>query len=144
MVQSLLLIFCAASGKTYTPVSITIVPRYNYQENYAYFDHIQLIKDVAQTYTYDNDGNLISTAANSEQKYNMEYDDNNDLTSYTDAAGNKSTATYDSKHNLVSTKSAKGVLTKNAYAERGNIEATAIKTSDETLAIRTSRAFNTE
>ena len=64
----------------------------------------------------------------------MEYDDNNDLTSYTDAAGNKSTATYDSKHNLVSTKSAKGVLTKNAYAERGNIEATAIKTSDETLA----------
>ena len=133
-----------ASGKTYTPVSITIVPRYNYQENYAYFDHIQLIKDVAQTYTYDNDGNLISTAANSEQKYNMEYDDNNDLTSYTDAAGNKSTATYDSKHNLLSTKSAKGVLTKNAYAERGNIEATAIKTSDETLAIRTSRIFNTE
>lgn len=133
-----------ASGKTYTPVSITIVPRYNYQENYAYFDHIQLIKDVAQTYTYDNDGNLISTAANSEQKYNMEYDDNNDLTSYTDAAGNKSTATYDSKHNLLSTKSAKGVLTKNVYIERGNIEQTAIKSSDETLAIKTSKAFNAE
>lgn len=36
-----------------TPVRIEIHARYDYQINTAYFDKIQLIKDVAQSYTYE-------------------------------------------------------------------------------------------
>ena len=132
------------SGYTYTPTHILVIPRYCYQENYAYFDHIQLIKDVAQTYTYDKDGNLISTAANSEQKVNTTYNDKNDLTSYTDTAGYKSTATYDDKHNLLTTKSAKGVVTKNSYdTTNGNLLTTEVQNSSNTKAIKNTSSYNT-
>ncbi len=132
-----------ASGYTYTPTHILVMPRYCYQENYAYFDHIQLIKDVAQTYTYDNKGNPVSTAANGEQKVNTTYNDNNDLTSYTDTAGYKSTATYDSKHNLLTTKSAKGVVTSNTYdSTTGNLTATEIQNSGNTAAIKRSVVYS--
>ena len=125
------------SDYTYTPTHILIVPRYCYQENYAYFDHIQLIKDSAQTYTYDDKGNLVSTVANSEQHYNMEYDDNDNLTSYTDAAGYKTTATYDDNHNLLTTKSPRGVVTKNSYYDNGMVKTTEIQNSAGTASIKT-------
>ena len=47
------------SGKTYTPTSIRIILKYKNQENTAWFDKIMLVKDVASSYTYDKDGNLI-------------------------------------------------------------------------------------
>ncbi|MGN0526793.1 MAG: DNRLRE domain-containing protein, partial [Acutalibacteraceae bacterium] len=129
------------SGYTYTPTAIIVIPRYCYQENYAYFDHIQLIKDVAQTYTYDKEGNLISTSSNPEQEVNAKYDDNNDLTSYTDTAGYKSTATYDNNHNLLTTTSAKGIVTSNEYNGNGLITATEIKNSSNTASIKTSKEY---
>ncbi|MBR2877121.1 MAG: RHS repeat protein, partial [Clostridia bacterium] len=132
------------SGKTYTPQSIMIIPKYSYQENYAYFDHLQLIKDVAQTYTYDKKGNLVATSANSEQKVNAEYNDNNDLTSYTDTAGFKSTATYDDNHNLLTTKSARGLTTKNTYNAYGSPTVTEVQNSSGSAVIKTSRTYNKE
>ena len=118
------------------------MPRYNFQANHAYFDHIQLTKDVAQTYTYDSDGNLISTAANAEQKVNATYNDNNDLTSYTDTAGYKTTATYDNKHNLTSSKSPRGVVTKNSYSSNGNLSSTEVCNAGDTVSIKTEQVYS--
>ncbi len=111
-------------GVTYTPTSIKIIPRYHNQENFVYFDKIMLVKDVASSYTYDDEGNLISAASNSEQKSNMEYDDNNNLTSYTDTAGHVTKMTYDGNNNLTLTKSAKGSYTRYNYSTQGNVEIT--------------------
>ena len=107
------------SDKTYTPTSIRIIPKYKNQENCAFFDKIMLVKDAASSYTYDNDGNLVSASSNSEQKNSMEYDDNNNLTSYKDTAGNKIKLTYDKNHNLQTQKSAKGVKTEYTYNNSG-------------------------
>ncbi|MBE6747808.1 MAG: DNRLRE domain-containing protein [Ruminococcaceae bacterium] len=134
------------SGKTYTPKSILIVPRYCYQENFAYFDHLQLIKDEGQThtYTYDKEGNVVLTAVNSEQKVNTKYDKNNDLTEYTDTAGYKTTATYDNCHNLETVKSPRGVVTRNTYWENGISETTEIQNSNGSAAIKTTTGISTD
>ncbi len=111
----------AESGKTYTPTHITIVPRYNNQENYVFFDNLMLEKDVTSSYTYDKDGNIVSTATDSEHKYSMEYDDNDNLTSYTDALNLKTTLGYDAKKNLTSANSPRGIKTEYTYTAQGNL-----------------------
>ncbi len=134
------------SGKTYTPTSIRVILKYKNQENCAYFDKIMLVKDAASSYTYDDEGNLISAASNSEQKSNMEYDDNNNLTSYTDTAGFTTTASYDDNNNMTLTKSAKGSYTRHNYSTQGNVEITETRnasTNDAaTAAIRTNNDYN--
>ncbi len=117
--------------------------RYNNQANHAYFDHIQLIKDVAQTCTYDNEGNPISVKANAEQKAGLDYYDNNDLKSYTDAAGNKTQYSYDSNRNLKVTTSPRGVKTENTYSSSTkNITAVETKNASNELVIKTGFGYN--
>ena len=136
------------SGCTYTPEAITVILRYYNQANTVYFDHIQLIKEPAPTYTYDKKGNLVSTQANSEQSTNAVYNAKNDLTSYTDTAGNKTTLTYDSNRNLLRTKSAKGVVYANGYNANGTLNANETRnadtTADSTMVIRTNQTYFTD
>ncbi|MEE1505302.1 MAG: DNRLRE domain-containing protein [Acutalibacteraceae bacterium] len=130
----------------YQPTQIRIMPRYNRQDNVAYFDHIQLIKDAAPTYTYDDEGNVISLSENSEQNVNAEYDDNDNLTSYTDAVGNKTTLKYDSKNNLTITKSEKGVYGESFYNSTGNVTAqetrSAYSSENAALVIRSETEYS--
>lgn len=129
----------------YDPIEIRIMPRYNNQENVAYFDHIQLIKDVAQSYTYDKEGNVISVSANAEQEINTKYDDNNNLTSHKDVLGNETTLNYDSKNNLTVTKSPKGVYAESFYNSKGNVTAQETRSSANTNTgriIRTENEYN--
>ena len=102
------------------------MPRYNLQANYAFFAHLQLIKDGAQSYVYDSEGNLISVTKNAEQKDNITYDGENNVETYTDAIGCKTTFTYseDKKHNLESVTSPKGVKTNYTYNNAGQVIAT--------------------
>ena len=130
-----------ASGKTYTPVSITIVPRYCFQSNYAYFDYVQLLKDVAQSYVYDDEGNVVSASANAEQKNDMTYD-GEDLKTYKDALGYKSTFSYDDNHNLTTAKTARGLTTNNTYNANGTLNTTEIQNSANTMAIKTQQGYH--
>ncbi len=113
------------AGCTYTPTKLTIMPRFNKQENHVFFDHLMLVKEPTQTYTYDKDGNLVATTANSEQKVNLEYDNNN-LTSYTDTLNNKTTLKYNDKNNLVSLSSAGKVHTEYTYNSSGLLRTTEV------------------
>lgn len=130
------------ANETYTPVSVLIMPRFNYQANYIYFDNLQMIKDVAQTYSYDEDGKLISSTANSEHKADLEYE-GNDVKEYTDTLGYKTTFNYNNTHDLLSTISPKGVVTENTYNDAGLVIATEIKTStsENAAKIKNSTAY---
>ena len=125
----------------YKPIKIRIMPRYNNQSNTAYFDHIQLIKDVAQSYTYDKDGNPISVSANAEQEINTKYENNN-LTSHKDVLGNETTLKYDTKDNLTVTKSPKGVYAESFYNTNGNI--TAQETRNNSTSANSARIIRTD
>ena len=129
-------------GYTYTPTSITVVPRYNKQVNCAYFDHIQLIKDAAQSYVYDDKGNLVSVTANAEQKNNMTYDGEDNLIEYKDAIGSTTTFTYQQNtHNLLSVKSPKGVTSKYTYNAKGQATASETQNKAGSLKIKTETGY---
>ena len=121
---------------------MTVYCRYAYQANTAYFDNIQLIKDVAQTYSYDDNGNATVVSSNSEQSTNLEYYDNGvDLKSSTDSAGNKYTYTYDGDHNLLTSKTPRGVITENTYTGKGKLTSSVLHNSTNTLAIKNSTVY---
>ncbi len=134
-------------GCSYTPKYFQIVPRYCRQVNYVYFDHLMLVREPSQTYTYDKEGNLLKATANSEQKANAQYDDNDNMASYTDTLGNTTTMHYDDKHNLTHTTSEKGVTTGTAYNTNGTVSVSelrnTLKHDDATLAIRTNKEYHT-
>ena len=125
----------------YQPTQIRIMPRYNRQDNVAFFDHIQLIKDAAPSYTYDDEGNVIAVAENSEQKANAEYNDKNNLTSYTDVLKNETKLEYDDNNNLTITTSPKKVYGESFYNGVGNVTAqetrSAKSSENASLVIRT-------
>ncbi len=131
-------------GYTYTPTSITVVPRYNKQVNCAYFDHIQLIKDAAQSYVYDDEGNLVSVTANAEQKNNMTYDGEDNLVEYKDAINCITSFTYEENtHNLLSVKSPKGVTSKYTYNAKGQAIASETQNKAGSLKIKTETGYTT-
>ena len=128
-----------------TPRNIAIYCKYNFQANYVFFDNIQVIKDVAQSYTYDDEGNVISVSANAEQKSNMEYD-GSDLVSYTDAKGYEYTYDYDSAHNLTTATSAKGVVTGFTYNSKNQVTSSELRnkasSADSSMVIKTDTIYS--
>ena len=108
-----------------TPVSITVRVRFAHQANAVYFDKLQLLRDNANSYTYDSEGNLISVSANAEQQSTMEYS-GSDLVSSTDIAGYEYTYTYDDNHNVTSAESAGNVITKFTYNSMGQPRAVSV------------------
>ena len=66
----------AVAEKAYS--SITVEAAYDYNANTVYFDGIQLYKEeFSQSYTYDEDGNVISVVDLQKQETKYEYEDNN-------------------------------------------------------------------
>ncbi len=80
--------------------SVIIRPHYSGEANAAWFDGIQLFREVfGQTYSYDADGNLVS-AKDLESKNEQFTYTNNDLTKYVTPDLREYTYTYDANHNL--------------------------------------------
>ena len=106
----------AATKKTSAKIEVYL--RYHSQANKAYFDNVQLIKDVSQSYTYDEDGNVISVQKDAEQKSTMEYNNSN-LTKSIDAKGYAYTYNYDGKHNMTKATSQRGLTYNYTYGQEG-------------------------
>ena len=111
--------------------TITIAAVYANNLNTAYFDNIALVRDVAYSYTYDENGNVISTQALKEQKSTLEYSTSNDLTKQNNASGYNYEYTYDSKHNMLTATSEGKVKTTLEYDNKGNPTSTVISASPE-------------
>ena len=128
------------SEHDYQPTKVRIILSYDSQVNYGYFDNIQLIKDVASSYTYDKEGNVVSVSANAEQKDDMTYD-GSDLKTYTDVLGNKTTYTYDDKHNLTTAKTPGNVHTSFSYNSKGQQTSSEITNTSKEVAIKTETVY---
>ena len=106
------------ADKDYT--YITVDCQYDYNFNTAYFDGIQLYKEeFGNSYTYDEDGNVISVKDLQGQTTTYEYDNNN-LTQILQDNKAKMTYTYDSWHNVDTATSADGIVYEFDYDDYGN------------------------
>ena len=105
-----------------TPVAIRIFPNYSFQGNRAYFDNIQLIKEPAQSYVYDNEGNMVSVVDNAKQNSTLKYNAENKLTEYVDPKGYKYEYTYyDDTGSLKTAKTNRGATYTYDYDTRGAV-----------------------
>ncbi|MCI8510144.1 MAG: hypothetical protein HFJ06_16550, partial [Lachnospiraceae bacterium] len=94
---------------------------YDFNANNAYFDDIQLIKDVAPTYTYDDEGNMTSVKDLAEQKAEYEFA-NNTLVRTLNPTGSSYINTYSTndKNRLLSSV-ANEVTYAYGYDSKGNV-----------------------
>ena len=107
----------ASTNLTYSSIKIYLC--YNYQINTALFDGIQLIKDNAQSYVYDNNGNLTSTTdAVNNTKYT--YDGNSNLTKLNNPTGSSYNYIYDGKRNMATAIDSYGIQYSIAHDSVGN------------------------
>ena len=99
--------------------SLTLYICYYQNCNTAYFDDIFLYKDTAESYTYDGNGNVISTADNAKQSTEYQYK-NNSLSKIINPTGTCYEYFYDSKKNLILSKSSEGLQCEFKYDSHGN------------------------
>ncbi len=103
--------------------SATVTIDYSNQVNTGYFDDIQLIKDNATSYVYDDEGNVISVkTAVSDSQY--KYDGNSRLVSAVDTIGQNFKYSYDDNHNLTSAVSDAATVIRYTYNSYGQAEFT--------------------
>ena len=77
--------------------SLTIYLSFYYNSNYILFDDINMFKDISgNAYTYDANGNLVSSSDLAKQNSTFKYDNKNQLMSSTTTNGSKYTYEYDS------------------------------------------------
>ena len=108
----------AVADKPYN--SITVYIEYGYNENTAYFDGIQLFKEMfGSSYTYDADGNVISVVDLQNKTTSYQYTNNN-LTKMTLPSGASQEYEYDTYHNVTKATSPTGVTASFAYDTYGN------------------------
>ena len=100
-------------------VSLKVSLGYDRNCNIAFFDNVFLFKDVAQSYVFDDEGNMVSASDRANQKQRFEYNGGN-LSSLVTPDGSGYEYLYDSKNNLVSARSAEGIFYENKYDNNGN------------------------
>ena len=92
---------------------------YSNNLNSVYYDSMFLYKDTAQSYIYDSDGNVVSTADSARSESSFEYSDNS-LSKLISPIGQKYTYNYDSKKNMVYGLSSAGIGYNAVYDSFGN------------------------
>ncbi len=106
---------------TKTVATITVVCAYEKNGNYAAFDNISLVRQMAQSMTYDDDGNLTSTSTTGVAADSSTYENGN-LIETTTGAGSEIKYTYDEtyEHRLLSYTD--GLTTNSmSYDDAGNV-----------------------
>ncbi|MGI6014415.1 MAG: RHS repeat-associated core domain-containing protein [Oscillospiraceae bacterium] len=118
------------SDSAITLDAITLYCSYYNNVNAAYFDNISLVKEPAQTYTYDEKGNL--TAVNQkDSETSATYDSASNLLSTATAGSGTYTYEHDSKHNV--TKATNDIVEMNiSYSAAGEALSTTLKNNKGT------------
>ena len=110
--------WAAVAEKAYSSINIDI--RYDYNMNTAYFDGIQLYKEeFGSSYTYDEDGNVISVVDLQKQETTYEYTENQ-LTLQVLPSGSYTMYDYDDYHNVIAAVTDEEVYYSFAYDTYGN------------------------
>lgn len=118
--------------KAYTSVKVELT--YDYNVNTMLFDGIQLYKEeFGSSYTYDDDGNVISVVDLQKKNTTYEYDTNGNLTKVLQDNQAKMTYTYDDYHNVKTATSAEGLVYSFVYDTYGNNTKVSITSDGKTL-----------
>ena len=119
--------------KDYSSIQVEIA--YNYNANTVYFDGIQLFREeFGNSYTYDENGNVISVVDLQKQLTTYEYDENGNLEMVKQVIGDttvtKMIYDYDSYHNVTRATSAEGLVYEFTYDQWGNNTSVSISNGD--------------
>lgn len=118
-----------AAKKAYS--SITIEAVYTNNVNTVYFDGLQLFKEeFGVSYTYDDDGNVISVVDLQQKNTTYEYS-NNDLTKIMQDGKAKMEYTYDDYHNVLTATTQEKLKYEFKYDTYGNNTEVSISVTDE-------------
>lgn len=102
--------------------SIQVSYTYCRNGNLAFVDGLSLYREgYGQTYTYDEDGKVVSAEDEAGNKSQFQYNANQDLTGIVDVNGNTFTYAYDDKHNATKAVSAEKLEYRLSYDTQGNI-----------------------
>ena len=116
---------------TKTVSKIRVLAVYEGNANTAYFDNLSLIREVAQTMKYDENGNLVSVTTTGLKEETNTYDKGNLIKTVTGGYGTY-TYRYDGKHNLTSVTD--GTVTQTmTYSGAGNVTKTTLTGGNLTL-----------
>ena len=109
--------------------SIQVFCAYEKNANTAYFDNLSLVKEVAQTMKYDEDGNLISVQSSGTKEETSTYDNGN-LTQVETGGSGTFDYTYNNKHNM--TEATNGTIKeKYTYDTMGNLVTSTLEAAEE-------------
>lgn len=126
----------------YTSIKIELAHDYNV--NYVCFDGIQLFKEEFGTsYTYDDEGNVISVKDLQGKTTNYEYNTNGDIAEILQDNKAKMTYTYDNFHNVKTATSEEGITYEFTYDGYGNNTTVSI-TSEDGSKITTSATYSAD
>lgn len=123
--------------------SITVDCAYEKNANTAYFDNISLVKEVAQTMRYDDEGKLISVQSTGKSEETGSYE-NGDLKRVETGSNGTYTYAYDSRHNMTS--ASNGTISSSyVYDSVGNqtsASTTSASANSNLRPIKTSKAYS--
>ena len=113
-----------------TVSTVKVVCAYEKNANTAYFDNLSLVKEVAQTIKYDEDGNLISVQSSGTKEETSTYSNGN-LTQVKTGGNGTFDYSYDNQHNL--TEATNGTVKENyTYDSVGNAETAVLSKAEGT------------
>ena len=112
----------------------------NENTNPVNFDDLYLYKDTAQSYVYDSNGNVTSTADNAKQQSNYEYSGNY-LSKMLEADGTGFEYIYDSKNNLVASRSSEGLQTIISNNSQGSPTSTVVGANNYSAALQSGKSY---
>ena len=125
--------------------NIVLKLSYAHNANSVYFYNMSLVEEAAQTYKYDDDGNLIAVNQTDSSSISSVYDDLDRLESQ--GQGNQNfTYTYKTTGNtrLVDTVSSDGVTMKFTYDSAGNVTGTVITNASGSMKISSSTSYTSD
>ena len=118
--------------KAYRQINVDL--QYDFNANTAYFDGVQFYREeFGDSYTYDEDGNVLSVTDLQKQTTTYEYNTTNDLTKVIQNNKAKLTYTYDSYHNVKTATTEEGIVYNFTYDAYGNNTAVSASGTDGTI-----------
>ncbi|MBO5321875.1 MAG: RICIN domain-containing protein, partial [Clostridia bacterium] len=113
---------------------------YNHNCNSAYFDNLFLYRDTMQSYTYDSNGNVISTEDYTNQNSSYNYTNNN-LSRMISPTGSGYEYSYDTKNLVVSSKNSEGLQYNFTYDNFGNPTDTILSSNNYSSSIESGKTY---
>lgn len=121
--------------------SLTVTVAGDLLVNKSFVDDVTLIMEPAQTYTYDDNGNLL-TASNTEGNTSSTRDSSERLTAYTAMNGVSYQLTYNGSSRNPKTITSDGVTTTYGYNNAGSVISTKVENSSNDSYLESTASYN--